>query len=206
MATGKDDPEQLLADWRAGRLSREGLYDHCWGALRRGAYRGFRAMMSPPPEADELQEVMVRAFLELEAQDPAGVSSITGFASRIANFRARDFVRERIRDANHNRSVEEDRALQLNLQLAELDGFDSESRGRLGDWAIECVQALPAEQRAVVEATVIGRESLSDWAAHRGKSHQAASRQRERALKAVGRCIAHKRSQPTAGEEDQSYE
>lgn len=203
MAPNKRAAEHALADWRADRLSRDDLYDHAYGALAQGVHRGFRAMMSTEPDDDEMQEVMVRAFLELSSKDPAEITSINGLVARIADLRARDYIRERISAEKRQRSIEEDRAWQMNLMLAELDGQKAELRGQLGDLAMDCLNALPREQRDVVDATIMGRETVSDWAHHRGKSHQAASKQRERALNALTRCLADKRAQLERGEEEE---
>ena len=206
MNTDTGDPEQTLEDWRAGRLSRDDLYDHAYSAMFQGAKRGFAAMMAYQPHEHDVVEVVVTAFLELEQKDPNEVGSISGLARSIANMRARDFVRRRIRQSDRDRSIEEDRAFQLNAAFAELDALDEERRGRLGDLAFDCLRALPPKQREVVEATVLHDETLSDWARREQKTHQAASRQQGRALDSLRRCLDQKTADLDRGEEDQSNE
>jgi DNA-directed RNA polymerase specialized sigma24 family protein len=65
--------------------------------------------------------------------------------------------------------------------------------------ALDCMEVLTEEQRDVVRATIMGHASLSDWALRNGKSHQAASRQRTRALEALHRCVQSKRSPNRGG-------
>jgi hypothetical protein len=60
--------------------------------------------------------------------------------------------------------------------------------------ALDCLATLTDEQRDVVGATIMGHESLSDWALRNGKTHQAASRQRSRALEALHQCVQCKKS------------
>ena len=206
MAPDKSTAQQTLAEWRAGRLSRDDLYDHAYPAMRQGARRGFAIMMSSAPTAAELDEVTATAFLELERQDKTRVKSISGMAGSIAYRRAQDLVRKRINATKNDLSVVDDRAYEYRTEFADLDAAEAERRFELGDLAAECVQALPPEQRDVVQATVMADESLSDWARQRGKSHQAASRQKERALKAVTRCLAEKTAELARGTEDQADE
>ena len=62
-------------------------------------------------------------------------------------------------------------------------------RERTFEQAVACLDQLTGDQQDVIRATVMDRESLSDWAFRKGKSHQAASGQRDRALKALRRRI-----------------
>jgi hypothetical protein len=62
-----------------------------------------------------------------------------------------------------------------------------------------CFERLTEEQRDLVVETIMGQEQLSDWALRKGRSHQAASRQRTRAIEAIMRCIASKRNRGTTG-------
>jgi hypothetical protein len=64
-----------------------------------------------------------------------------------------------------------------------------------------CFERLTEEQRDLVTKTIMGQELLSDWALRKGRSHQAASRQRRRAIEAIRRCIASKQSERITGRE-----
>ena len=87
------------------------------------------------------------------------------------------------------------------LEFDDGDVRAAEEDERLLAMAEGCFERLTEEQRDLVTKTIMGQELLSDWALHKGRSHQAASRQRRRAIEAIRRCIVSKRSKETTGQE-----
>lgn len=138
---------------------------------------------------------MYNAFLELERHDPAEVVSIVGLAKIIAYRRGQDAGRKIIREREQISALMTDRAATAELEFHDDDEVlaAAEQEVLLGH-ALDCMGGLTDEQRDIVRATVMGRESLSDWALRAGKSHQASSRQRARALESLRRCIESKES------------
>ena len=90
----------------------------------------------------------------------------------------------------------------LAMEAAEFHDQDvraAEEDERVLRMAEGCIERLTEEQRDLVTKTIMGQEQLSDWALRKGTSHQAASRQRRRAIEAIKRCIASKRNGGTTG-------
>jgi DNA-directed RNA polymerase specialized sigma24 family protein len=134
------------------------------------------------------------AFLELERQDPASVVSVVGLATKIAYRRGQDAARKIIREREQMRSMVVDLAVTADPQFQAEDVWAAAERERLVNHAMGCLEVLTDEQRDIVQETIMGRESVSDWALRAGKAHQAASRQRTRALESLRRCVESKGS------------
>jgi DNA-directed RNA polymerase specialized sigma24 family protein len=186
------DPDDLLKRWRAGRATTHDLYTTVRGGMYQSARRGIGFITSDTPDKQDVEDVVYEAFCEFASQDPAEVGSIVGLARRIAYFRGMDAGRRIIRDREHIQGLAGDRAVRAGIEFSDEDARADAERAVLAEYAIECLDLLPDEQQDVVRATVMGRETLSDWALHAGKSHQAASRQRVRALGSLARCVKSK--------------
>jgi DNA-directed RNA polymerase specialized sigma24 family protein len=188
------DLEALLEDWRGGRADGADLYPTLRQAMYQAARQGIGMVTSSDPDPHDVEDAVYRAFRELERQDPAKVVSLVGLARKIAYRRGQDAGRNVVRSREQIRDTLADRAL-----MAEVGFCDDEVRAAadqevLAGDALGCLESLTDEQRDVVRETLMGRESLSNWALRTGKTHQAASRQRGRALESLRRCIELKRS------------
>lgn len=182
------DTEELLENWRKGHAKRADLYRAVRKPMYQAARQGIGRITSLDPDPQDVEDVVYVAFEELERQDPAEVASLVGLAKRIAFRRGQDAGRKIIRER------EQMRAMMIDLIVTDVPASDDEVRAAADEevlvgHALECLDRLPEDQRDVVEATVMRRENLSDWALRKGKSHQAASRQRDRAVAALRRCI-----------------
>lgn len=195
------DEATLLAGWRAGQLSRESLYLLVRPGMRQRARQGLRGITGSTPTEQDVEEAVFRAFAELEKKDPNTVGSPIGLARAMAYRRGQDVGREVNRDREQIRGLMRDPAMRQELEPQDKDIVYELEREELAITALDCLQSLTQDQRLVVEQTVIGHENLSDWAQRQGKSHQAAGRQRERALAALRRCIDLKRTARKDGEE-----
>jgi DNA-directed RNA polymerase specialized sigma24 family protein len=122
-------------------------------------------------------------------------------AYQVAFQRGRDRGRKIIQQREQIDLVSKDRALLGDLEFREVDAQIAQRREALARTASECLGALPADQQSVVAATVMESMRLSDWALREGKSHQAASRQRTRALESLRRCVNRKRRSQQDGKE-----
>lgn len=192
MAAETDDSERVLEAWRAGRVERAALYDAVREAMYQGARRGIGSIISNPPNEDDVGDVVFEAFCEFEGVDPLGLQSMLGFAKHLAFQRGRDRGRAIIREREKITGLTKDRAVQTELEFGDVDVQLAQKREVLARLATECLDSLTVEQRSVVTATVMEPMSLSDWALREGKTHQAASRQRARAIESLRRCVDHK--------------
>jgi DNA-directed RNA polymerase specialized sigma24 family protein len=184
----------LLERWRAGGATTRDLYSAVREDMYQAARRGIGFITSDSPDRQDVEEVVYEAFREFEAQDPAAVRSIIGLARRIAYCRGQDAGRAIIRNREQIRGLSRDRAVRASIEFSDEDVHVAAQREVLVGYAMHCLDSLPDEQRDVVRATVMGRETLSNWALRAGKSHQAASRQCERALRSLARCVKSKRA------------
>lgn len=195
MAPAGPDWDRLLDDWRAGRAQTADLY----AALRRPMYQAARqgvvSITAQHPDDQDVEDAVFTAFKELEQKDPTTVTSIVGLARRIAYRRGQDRGRAAVRRREQIDRALEDPAFIEATTVTEQEVALEAARERLYEQAMRCLDELTDDQADVLRATVMGDEGLSDWAFRNGKSHQAASRQRDRALKALARCIeqGHKR-------------
>jgi DNA-directed RNA polymerase specialized sigma24 family protein len=194
MMSREDALEGLLGRWRAGGATTRDLYLAVRRDLYQAARRGIGFITSDTPDEHGVEEVVYEAFCEFAAQDPAQVRSVSGLAWRIGYRRGQDHGRAVIRSREQIRGLAADRALAASIEFSDADARAAARREVLVGYAMECLDSLLDEQRDVVRATVMGRETLSDWALRAGKSHQAASRQCARALRSLARCVESKRA------------
>lgn len=193
------DYEELLGAWRRGCVDRAALFAAVRGAMRHKARRGIRSITSDEPDPHVVEDVVYEAFVELERHDPSIVTSVVGLAAVIAYRRAQDAGRKIIREREGMRDM-----LATFPVVADPQYHEDDVRAAAEDeihtrYALECMRNLTAEQRDVVRATIIGNETLSDWALRAGKTHQVASRQRQRAIAALRRCVKSKESRDHEG-------
>jgi DNA-directed RNA polymerase specialized sigma24 family protein len=189
MAPPGPDWDRLLDDWRAGRAQTADLY----AALRRPMYQAARqgvvSITAQHPDDQDVEDAVFTAFKELEQKDPTIVTSIVGIARRIAYRRGQDRGRAAVRRREQIDRALEDPAFIEATTVTEQEVALEAAREELYERAMRCLDELTDDQADVLRATVMGDEGLSDWAFRNGKSHQAASRQRDRALKALARCV-----------------
>ncbi|MCH8899417.1 MAG: sigma-70 family RNA polymerase sigma factor [Acidobacteria bacterium] len=186
--------EDLLERWRAGELSRSELYSAVEGRMRHGARQGLWVTTSKTPNEDDVGEVLFNAFEELETKGPHGVDrSLIGFARKIAYRRGQDLGRKLNRQ--WERQIYEVDWEREDFEVSPEEEAAEAERDALGQLAIECMEVLTDDQADVINATLVGDQTLSDWVVARGVTHQAASRTRQRALRALERCIDRKRDE-----------
>jgi DNA-directed RNA polymerase specialized sigma24 family protein len=202
MGAESEDPEWVLKEWQAGRVQRRDLYDAVRGAMKQAARRGIGYITANGFNEHDVDDVVYKSFCELENQDPFQMQTLIGFARRIADMRGRDRGRELIRERERIKAITADRAIQAELTFSEVDALESAKNEETARLAIQCLDTLTAPQRSVVTATIMGRMSLSDWALQEGKTHQAASTQRSRALTALRKCVDHKLRSQQSGKEE----
>jgi DNA-directed RNA polymerase specialized sigma24 family protein len=202
MTANADDPEQVLEAWRAGRVERRDLYAAVRASMWQGARRGISWITSTKADDADVEDVVYDSFCEFERQIPNEMKSLRGFAARIAFQRGRDRGRAILRDRKKLTVDLADPSYKAELEFADVDAQLAERRAVLADLALECLDTLTAEQRSVVKDTIMAHMSLSDWALREGKSHQAASRQRSRAVDSLRRCVDHKMRNQNGEKED----
>ena len=193
------DAEGLLLRWRQGRVDKGALYLAVRGPMYQAARSGISSITSSNPNPQDVEDAVYDAFLQLWAKDPADVSSVTGLAKVIARRRGQDIGRRVVREREQ---IDELLTNPLAMAAAEFHDQDvraAEEDERVLAMARGCFERLTEEQRDLVTKTIMGQEQLSDWALRKGTSHQAASRQRTRAIEAIKRCIASKRNGGTTG-------
>jgi len=193
------DGEGLLLRWRQGPLDEGVLYSAVREPMYQAARSGISSITSSSPDPQDLENAVYDAFVQLSAKDPAEVFSVTGLAKVIARRRGQDIGRRVVREREQ---IEELLTNPLAMAAAEFHDQDvraAEEDEKVLAMARECIEHLTQEQRDLVTKTIMGQEQLSDWALRKGTSHQAASRQRRRAIEAIKRCIASKRNKVTTG-------
>lgn len=176
--------------------------------MRRGARQGLWRITSRRPDEHDVDEAVYRAFTELETKGPDFVtSSLIGFARRIAYRRGQDLGRVRNRDREMLVETEVNwERLDATTPADEKSPAEEAEREDLFRLAAGCMDTLTDGQRQVVEATIMGDQSLSDWGVEHGVTHQAASRTRQRAIEALKRCIAMKQELASEGTHDKEQE
>jgi DNA-directed RNA polymerase specialized sigma24 family protein len=151
--------------------------------------------MGVSPNEDDVAEILYSAFIELEKNGPESVvKSLVGFARIITYRRGQDRGRQLNRE-RERQVVEEISWEELDLQVSPGEEEDEADRETLRQLALECMDTLTEGQRDVVEATIMGAQTLSDWGLEHGVSHQAAGGMRDRAVQALKRCIDYKQNQ-----------
>lgn len=192
---------ELLLRWRQGQLDEGALYEAVRGAMRRGARRGIASITSSDPDPRDVEDAVYDAFVQLRDMDPAGVSTVIGLARQVAYRRGQDIGRDIVRQRKQDERLVADPLARAAAEFRDEDARAAAQDEKVLAVAYGCFEHLTEEQRDLIKATIMGPESLSDWALRRGKSHQAASRQRMRGIKALKRCIDSKRtrSEPQEG-------
>ncbi|MGA5506882.1 hypothetical protein [Streptomyces umbrinus] len=188
------EADGLLLRWQQGRLDALELFAAVRGAMYQGARRGIRSITSSDPDPHHVEDAVYEAFEQLKKKDPADVSSVTGLAKMIALRRGQDIGRGVVREREGIKNLLADRVATAAVEFHDDDVFAAEEDERVVALAEGCFEFLTEEQRDLVVETIMGEELLSDWAFRNGKTHQAASRQRKRAIEAIRRCVESKRS------------
>jgi DNA-directed RNA polymerase specialized sigma24 family protein len=199
MDQGGTDAEQLLLQWRQGQLDALVLYAAVRGPMYQSARRGISSITSSDPDPHDVEEAVHDAFLQLQDKDPADVSTVIGLARMIALRRGQDIGRRVVHEREEIHGLLANPLALVAVEFRDQDVYAAEEDERMLAMAMGCVERLTAEQRDLVVRTIMEQEQLSDWALRKGTSHQAASRQRTRAIEAIKRCIASKRSRQTTG-------
>jgi len=195
------DAVGLLLRWREGRLDERVLYAAVRRPMYQAARRGISSITSSYPDPQDVEDAVYDAFVQLSAKDPAEMLSVIGLAKVIACRRGRDIGRRVVRDREQIEGLLANPMAMAAVEFHDEDVRAAEEDERLLAMAEGCFERLTEEQRDLVTKTIMGQELLSDWALHKGRSHQAASRQRRRAIEAIRRCIASKQSERTTGRE-----
>jgi hypothetical protein len=199
---GNDD-EDVLGAWRQGCVERRDLFAAVRAPMRQAARQGIGSITAAAPDPHRVDDAVTDAFLELERQDPALVRSLVGLARKMAFWRGQDVGRKIIREREGMHKLAVHLAVTADPQFQDDDVLMAAEQEVLTRGALECLKGLTEEQRDVVRATIMGRETLSDWALRAGKAHQVASRQRTRALEALRRCVQAKGLWNRGGDNDE---
>lgn len=202
MADDSDDLELLLEEWRGDRATEHDLYVTVRVAIHQGARRGTSVTIASVPDEQDVCDVAYEAFREFASKDPNEIRTMIGFANHIATQRGRDRGRIIIRDREKLRNLMADWPQRAGVEFSAEDARIASEREVLARFALDCMSDLPAEQQSVIAETILKQTSLSDWALAQNKSHQAASRQRMRALESLHRCIQRKRRKHKTREEN----
>jgi DNA-directed RNA polymerase specialized sigma24 family protein len=195
------DAEGLLLRWRQGRLDAPTLYTAVRDPMRQAARSGIRSITSSDPDPQDVEDAVYDAFVELSAKDPAGVSAIIGLAKMIARRRGQDIGRKVVRRREQIEDLLADPVATAAVEFRDEDVRAAQEEEELLAIAEKCIEHLPEEHRDLVMHTITGPETLSNWALRKGKSHQAASKQKRKAIEAIQRCIESKQSEGTTGRE-----
>lgn len=183
---------ELVERWQTGYGDVRSLYDSLREGMHQTARRGIQRVIAKPPDEHRVQDVVYIAFTELLRTDPAAMTSPVGLAKTIAYRRGIDEGRKILRERQRISRLDVlDVAGTAPDRQEILAAAEEEALHQL---AAECMKSLTSDQRAVVQATVMGPMTLSDWALNAGTSHQAVSRQRSRALDSLRRCVKRLRT------------
>ena len=183
------DWDGLLADWRTGHAGTADLYRALRGPMYVAARQGVAFITAQGPDTEDVEEAVYNAFNGLMEKDPAAVMSVIGLAKVMARRRGMDAGRAAVRRRERVQLVADPPTEDCNNLYPVEEVEREEERERVREKAMACMKNLTTAQRDVIQATVMGDEGLSNWAFRNKKSHQAAGRQRDRALEALRRCI-----------------
>jgi DNA-directed RNA polymerase specialized sigma24 family protein len=183
---GRDDPERLIVAWNFSANALE-VFKELRDPMRQAARRGLRFVLSQAPNEGDVDDVVTRAFSEVlkdisdeVKRDPVAFAKVV--AHRRGVDRGRVIIREREKIKDLVREVERHRVTGEDLAAAA-------ARERRLRAAEQAMSELTAQQRDVIERTVMGQESLSDWTLERGTSYEAGRRLRARGLEALRKQI-----------------
>jgi DNA-directed RNA polymerase specialized sigma24 family protein len=182
----RDDPERLIVAWNSSATPLE-VFKELQDPMRQAARRGLRFVLSQAANEDDVDDAVARAFSEVlkntsdeVKKDPVAfakvVARLRGVDRGRAIIREREKVKGVLREADRHRVTDEDLAA-------------AAAKERLLRAAEKAMEELTAEQRDVIERTVMGRESLSNWTLERGTSYEAGRRLRARGLEALRKQI-----------------
>lgn len=179
---GRDDPERLVVAWDA-RADAFEIFVQLRDPMRQAARRGLRFVLGGNPNEDDVDDVVTKAFPEvLESTSEQVKHDPVAFAKTVARLRGIDkgraIVRERKKIRELSPEVDRHRVTDEDVTAAAV----KEKRLRA---AQEAMAGLTPEQRDVIERTVMGPETLSDWTLERGTSYEAGRRLRKRGLEAL---------------------
>jgi DNA-directed RNA polymerase specialized sigma24 family protein len=197
-AVALDEIDLLHDRWQRGDRDERALFIELRGPMRRAAAGAIRRMTGARAHPDDVDEAMVAAFTEVLDRDPGEITTLVGFAARVAWRRGQDVGRRlnRAREFPDSETISavvaDDRAV-TDPEAELLAAERAAERERMFRRAMACVQRLPSGQAAVIEATVLRGQGLADWAHQQGKSYQAAHKQRGKALQALLRCVRGQR-------------
>jgi RNA polymerase sigma factor (sigma-70 family) len=198
MAEDARELDELVELWQTGYGDVRSLYESLREGMHQNARRGIQRVIARPPDEHRVSDVVYTAFVELLRGDPAAMTSPVGLARTIAYRRGIDEGRRILRERQRISSLD---ALDAATTLPDKPGILAAAEEEaLHQLVAKCLEFLTTDQRAVVRATVMGSQTLSDWALTVGTSHQAVSRQRSRALDALRRCVKRQRT-ATGGKE-----
>jgi hypothetical protein len=191
MAHHGDDAEDLLLAWYNHKEA-EKLFAALRDPMRHAARQGIRRILHQTPDEADVNEALFKAFKEVLQDGSETVrQSLLGFAKAVAYRRgmdrARSVIRERDQIKDHVWELDQHRVTSADALAA----AERELRLR---YAEDCLDALTAEQRDVIESTIQRQESLSDWVAARRTSYEAGRRLRGRGIDALRRCVEAKRA------------
>jgi DNA-directed RNA polymerase specialized sigma24 family protein len=187
------DTEGLLLRWRQGQLDARALFVAVREPMYQAARSGIFSITSSYPDPHDVEDAVYNAFVQLSTKDPADVSSVIGLAKVIARRRGQDIGRRVVHEREQIEDLLADPLAMAAVEFRDQDVRAAEEDEKVLALAMGCFERLNEEQRDLVTKTIMGQEQLSDWALRKGTSHQAASRQRTRAIEALKRCIALKR-------------
>ena len=183
---GRDEARKLIVAWNLSADALE-VFKELRDPMRQAARRGLRFVLSQAPTEGDVDDVVTRAFREVledvsdeVKRDPVAFAKVV--ARRRGIDRGRAIVRERERIKALAHEVERHRVTGEDLAAAAA----KERRLHAAELAMN---ELTAEQRDVIERTVMGQESLSDWTLERGTSYEAGRRLRARGLEALRKRI-----------------
>jgi DNA-directed RNA polymerase specialized sigma24 family protein len=183
---GRDDPERLIVAWSSSANALE-IFEQLRDPMRQAARRGLRFVLRRTPNEDDVDDVIARAFSELSdatsdevKRDPVAFAKVVAYRRGID--RARVIIREREKIKDLLSEVERHRVTDEDLAAAAAKEWQLRA-------AEEAIGGLTAQQREVIERTVMGQESLSDWTLERGTSYEAGRRLRARGLEALRKQI-----------------
>lgn len=195
-----EDEAELRERWRQGERDDRALFALLCDPMRRRARQAISRTTGTRPNSDDVDEAVSKAFLELLNKDPTGINTLVGLGASIAYRRGQDVGRR----LNREREFPAD-----NTQVADATASNPEEEVLQAERAAEeehvhrlvreCIEELPSGQAAVVRATILERQQLSDWAHENGKTPQAAGKQRTKALMALRTCVESRRTSSGAG-------
>lgn len=203
----ENDIRRLHERWRRDDRDDRGWLVVLRGSMTRSARAAIRRMTGEHPNREDVDEAVFAAFREFLGRDPHDIKEPVGLAATISYRRGLDVGRRLNRHREFEDLVpdtdtvaaERDDPSDLTPEDEVLEAERAAERERIYEFAAECIDALPPGQAEVIKATVLGEQELSDWANEKGKSYQAAHKQRSKALAALLGCVKAKNGEMREG-------